>query len=71
MIVIFVNQRIKIFFTAFVTFLLLHQGLHGINYKDRTFYSVNEIHGVSLRTANSVIEDDKGFIWVSGLLASQ
>jgi signal transduction histidine kinase/CheY-like chemotaxis protein/ligand-binding sensor domain-containing protein len=58
------SQRVKVLLTAFVFSLLLH-GLHGSNPIDRTFFSVNEIHGVSLRMANSVIEDDLGFIWVS------
>ncbi len=39
--------------------------LYGINHIDRTFYSVNDIHGVSQRAANSIIEDKEGFMWVS------
>lgn len=50
-----------------MTFFILHglHGLEGTNPIDRTFYSINDIHGVSLRGANSVIEDKQGFIWVS------
>jgi signal transduction histidine kinase/DNA-binding response OmpR family regulator/ligand-binding sensor domain-containing protein len=61
-----INQRIKTFISAFVALLMLLTGLYGTNlYIDRTFYSINEIHGLSLRMANSVTEDDNGFIWVS------
>jgi signal transduction histidine kinase/DNA-binding response OmpR family regulator/ligand-binding sensor domain-containing protein len=32
---------------------------------NRVFYNIGDIHGVSVLGANSVCEDDNGFIWVS------
>jgi len=32
---------------------------------DARFYSINDLHGISVREAGSVCEDDYGFIWAS------
>ncbi|PRY96679.1 two component regulator with propeller domain [Marinilabilia salmonicolor] len=33
--------------------------------QNKVFYNVNDIYDISIRGANSVCEDEKGFIWVS------
>jgi ligand-binding sensor domain-containing protein len=60
-----IKQCTKLILAAVVILFLMHHTVYGVYYNERTFYSVNDIHGVSLRTANSVVEDDKGFIWAS------
>ncbi|MFO7658814.1 MAG: response regulator [Bacteroidales bacterium] len=62
--VININFYFKGFITAFAALLLL-PCLNGANIINRTFYNVNDIHGVSLSAANSVCEDGNGFIWIS------
>lgn len=60
----FVKRRINTFYILLLLCVLPHS-LTSSNLIERTFYSVNDIHGVSLRMANSVVEDDIGFIWIS------
>ncbi|WP_291856918.1 response regulator [Marinilabilia sp.] len=58
------NQSFRIF-SVFIGILLFGgMGLNAIP-TNKVFYSVNDIYGISIRGANSVCEDDKGFIWVS------
>jgi signal transduction histidine kinase/DNA-binding response OmpR family regulator/ligand-binding sensor domain-containing protein len=54
----------KAFGYLLFTFMLF-PSLFGNNNTIRTFYNVNDTHGISLRAANSVCEDDNGFIWIS------
>jgi signal transduction histidine kinase/DNA-binding response OmpR family regulator/ligand-binding sensor domain-containing protein len=58
------KQSVKIFSIVIIIFLLGGMGLQAIP-QNKVFYNVNDIYGISIRGANSVCEDEKGFIWVS------
>ena len=47
-----------------ILFLLLLLVTSGIS-SNMKFYNVNDLYGFSMREANSVCKDDKGFIWAS------
>ncbi|MDL2304310.1 response regulator [Bacteroides sp. OttesenSCG-928-D19] len=50
--------------TPFVTILLLLLMLK-LHASDVQFYSINDIHGISMREINSMCKDDNGFLWAS------
>lgn len=58
------KQMLKIIFTISLIFLFQGTGLSAVS-QNKVFYSVNDIYDTSIRGANSVCEDEKGFIWVS------
>lgn len=55
------NNIFKLFIFAFIL-SITHSIAKGSNAK---FYSINNIHGISVREANSICKDETGFIWAS------
>ena len=49
----------------FIVFLIINLGVFSLHAASPKFYSINSIFGISVRNANSVCEDDNGFIWAS------
>ncbi len=58
------TTNFKIFSVVIIIFLLHGIGSTAIS-QNKVFYNVNDIYDISIRGANSVCEDEKGFIWVS------
>lgn len=58
------NRNLKYCIKVLLTFVLLIHG-HILLSSNNKFYSINTIHGISIRETNSICKDDDGFIWAS------
>ncbi|WP_016778698.1 hybrid sensor histidine kinase/response regulator transcription factor [Anaerophaga thermohalophila] len=59
-----INRKIKIF-TCVAILVCTFSNISIASPENRIFYNINNLYGTSLRGANSVTKDDKGFIWIS------